>query len=311
MSAEHDVAIIGGGIAGLSAALSIGRLGYSAILLADGVPGGELVKINQIDGIPGHEDGIAGYDLCPITQEQAEQFGVIFTDHPAKGIAPSDDCWLVTSDESAIAARSVVIASGTSLAKLDVPGVERLEGKGVSDCASCDAPLLRGKVAVVAGGGDSAMQEALVLAEQLEKVIMVVRGEALSGQAAYKNSILDHPKIECRFSSEPVEVIGDNVVTRVKIKNLVSGNEDDIAADAIFTFIGLVPNTEFAGDSVKLDETGRINVDLFMRSSARGICAVGNVRQASPHRAAAAMGDATAAASALDMYLTSGKWRET
>jgi len=310
MSRNFDVAIIGGGFAGLSAALTVARLGHSAVVLAEGVPGGELVKIGRIDGIPGFEDGIAGYDLCPITQEQAEEQGVEILDAPATALVAQGDNWLIETAQDQITARGVVVATGTALATLDVPGIDALAGKGVSDCASCDAPLLRGKVAVVAGGGDSAMQEALVLAEYLEKVIMVVQGATLTGQKPYIDAVLEADAIECRYSSEPVAVLGEDGVTGVRVKDLASGAEEVIATDAIFTFIGLVPNSAIVNGIAALDDTGRIAVDSAMRSSAFGICAAGNVRQHSPHRAAAAMGDAAAAAVALDRYFATGQWRD-
>lgn len=310
MSQEFDVAIIGGGLAGLSAAVSSARLGRSTVLLSDGVPGGELLKIEKIDGIPGYEEGVAGYDLCPITQEQAEALGVRLMDVSATGISPRNEGWLVASEDGDIAARAVIVATGTAMNTLDVPGFERLQGKGVSECASCDAPLLRNKVAVVAGGGDSAMQEALVLADHLQKVIMVMRGDGLSGQAVYKQSVLENPKIEIRAGCVPIEILGEDGVTGVKVKDLGNGVEETIDADAIFTFVGLSPNSAIMSDLAALDETGRIDVDVAMRSTARGICAAGNIRRGSPHRAVAAMGDAATAAVAIDSYLATGEWRE-
>ncbi|MCI5078602.1 FAD-dependent oxidoreductase [Oricola sp.] len=310
MSQEFDVAIIGGGLAGLSAALTAGRLGHSVVLLTDGVPGGELLKIEKIDGVPGYAEGVPGYDLCPITQEQAEELGVEFVDEPATGISAEGEGWKIASGAGDIVARGLIMATGTAMARLGLPGEERLHGKGVSECASCDAPLLRGKVAVVAGGGDSAMQEALVLADHLEKVIMVMRGDGLAGQARYREAVEENPKIELRCNTVPTEIVGEDAVTAVKVKDEASGVEDEIAADAIFTFIGLVPNTGLVADLVALDDTGRIRVDAAMRSDAKGLCAVGNVREGSPHRAVGAMGDAAAAAVALDRYLATGAWRD-
>ncbi|MFZ2103681.1 MAG: FAD-dependent oxidoreductase, partial [Oricola sp.] len=193
-------------------------------------------------------------------------------------------------------------------AKLGVAGEDKFEGKGVSECASCDGPLLRNRTVVVAGGGDSAMQEALVLTGNVDKVIMLERGDSLNGQAFYRDRVAENPKIEIRYNTQVAEVVGDDKVTHVRVKDVASGAEESIETPAIFTFIGLVPNTDLVGDLVSLDETGRIKVDASMRSSAKGICAAGNVRQGSPHRAAGAMGDAAAAAVALDRYLATGEW---
>jgi thioredoxin reductase (NADPH) len=203
----------------------------------------------------------------------------------------------------------VILATGTALAKLNVPGEERLHGKGVSDCASCDAPLLRNKVAVVVGGGDSAMQEALTLADHLSKVIVVERGESLSGQASYRDRVTANPKIELRFGATVTEIGGEQAVSSVRVKDLKAGAENDVETNAIFVFNGLVPNTELFRDLVTLDATGRVEVDASLRSSAKGICAAGNVRQGSSHRAAGAMGDGAAAAMTADRYLATGEWR--
>ena len=213
-----------------------------------------------------------------------------------------------TSDGSAVTSRAVVIATGTALAKLGVPGEERLFGKGVSECASCDAPLLRNKVAVVVGGGDSGMQEALTLAEHVAKVVIIERGDALTGQASYRDRIGAHAKIEVRLGSTVTEVIGDAAVSCVRVKEIGAGAESDLATAAVFACVGLVANTELIRSLVPLDATGRIRVDVAMRTPVQGMCAAGNVRQGSPHRAAGAMGDGVAAAVAIDRYLATGEW---
>jgi thioredoxin reductase (NADPH) len=214
----------------------------------------------------------------------------------------------VTADGGTTSARSLILATGTAVARLGVPGEEKFFGKGVSDCASCDAPLLRNKIAVVVGGGDSAMQEALTLADHLSKVMIVERGDTLSGQASYRDLVTSNPKIELRFGATVTEIAGDQTVSHARVKNLGSGAESDLETNAIFVFAGLVPNTELVRDLVTLDATGRIGVDAAMRTSAKGVCAAGNVRAGSPHRAAGAMGDGATAALALDRYLASGEW---
>ena len=309
MSAEFDLVVIGGGLAGLSAALTGARLGRSVAILTGGAIGGQLVSIEKIDGVPGFAEGVPGYDLCPISQEQADAAGVKFILAEADSIAQDGESWKIASAEGELSARGVVIATGTSLAKLGVAGEERLVGRGVSECASCDAPLLRGKTTVVAGGGDSAMQEALTLSAHVDKVILLERGEALTGQASYQDQVTADPKIEIRFGQEIAEILGDNAVTGVTVRD-ASGAESQQETEAVFAFVGLVPNSGLVDGIAPLDASGRIRVDAAMRSEVKGLAAAGNIRQGSPHRAAGAMGDGAAAAVALDRYLSTGEWRD-
>lgn len=308
MSDEYEVVVVGGGLAGMSAALTSARLGRRTALVTGSVLGGQLVSIDKIEGVPGFPEGVPGYDLLPMTQEQAVAAGAELVNAPAESMAADGEGWRVAADGQEITARAVVLATGTSLAKLGVPGEAEFFGKGVSDCASCDAPLLRNKVAVVVGGGDSAMQEALTLAEHLSKVILVERGGALSGQASYRDLVSANPKIEQRFGATVTGIGGGDTVNSVRVKDLKSGAESDVETNAIFVFAGLVPNTELFREFVKLDATGRVAVDAAMRTSAKGILAAGNVRAGSPHRAAGAMGDGAAAALAAERYLASGSW---
>ncbi len=308
MSRECEVVVVGGGLAGLSAALTSARLGRSTAILTGGVPGGQLVSIEKIEGVPGFAEGVPGYDLCPIAQEQADAAGVEFVMASADSLAADGERWRIASSEGEVVARAVVIATGTELKKLDVPGEERLFGKGVSQCASCDAPLLRDRIAVVVGGGDSGMQEALTLADPLAKVVLLERGDALHGQASYRERVQSHPKIELKLGTLVTEIVGDTAVSEVHLRDAASGAASKLATDAVFAFTGLVPSTALARGLVPLDATGRIAVDAALRTRARGVCAAGNVRQGSPHRAAGAMGDGAAAAAALDRYLSTGEW---
>ena len=308
MSNEYDVVVVGAGLAGLSAALTSGRLGRRTAILAGDAIGGQLVSIEKIEGVPGFPDGVPGYDLCPMSQEQADAAGVEFLMASCDSIARDGDHWKLASTDGDVLARAVVLATGTSQAKLGVPGEDRLAGRGVSHCASCDAPLLRNQVAVVAGGGDSAMQEALTLANHVAKVVMLERGPALTGQASYREQVQANAKIEIRFGVVVTEIAGDDVVTHVRVKDVAGGGETDLETAGVFACTGLVPNTELVRDLLPLDGTGRIRVDAAMRTQSKGVFAAGNVREASPHRAAGAMGDGAAAAMAADRYLTTGEW---
>jgi len=173
----------------------------------------------------------------------------------------------------------------------------------VSHCASCDAPLLRGKVAAVIGGGDSAMQEALTLAGSEARVVILHRGKALSGQASFRDRATQHEKIELRFESVVEEILGADGVTGVRLK----GGEA-IEAAGVFVYVGLEPNTAFLDGMLKLDRAGRILTDGEMRTALAGLCAAGTVRAGASGRAVASAGDGTAAALAADRYLADGAW---
>ncbi|MGZ4315576.1 MAG: FAD-dependent oxidoreductase, partial [Gaiellaceae bacterium] len=244
MADDFDIVVAGGGIAGLTAGLTAARLGRSALILTGGVPGGLLLSIDHIEGVPGFPDGVAGYELCPIAQEQADAAGAQFSMEQLEGLERVDGGWTVATGEGEKSARAVILATGTSFRRLGVPGEDRLQGHGISTCASCDAPLLRGKVAAVVGGGDSALQEALTLAESLERVIVLHRGEGLDAQASYRERVLASPAIEIRYRIVVEEILGDPSLGSVRIRDLASDAVEELEVAGLFPFVGLRPNTE-------------------------------------------------------------------
>jgi len=309
VSANYDVVVAGGGLAGLSAGLASARLGRKTMVLVGDILGGQLLSINKIDGYPGFPEGIAGYDLGPMTQEQAAAAGAEFATSELATLAPDGGGWRLTaSDGETYGARGVVIATGAGLKKLGVPGEERLFGKGVSHCASCDAPLMRGKSVAVIGGGDSAAQEALTLAEAAARVVILHRGAALRAQAAYRDAVASNPKIELRYNSEVMEIVGEASVTGVKVRDRATDGTSLVEVAGVFAYIGLAPNSAFVAGQIALDPDARIPTDSTMRTALKGICAAGAVRAGWPGRAAAAAGDGAAAAIAIDRYLSDDEW---
>lgn len=305
---NFDIVVIGGGIAGLCAGLQSARLGHRTLVLGGNVPGGLLLSIERIEGVPGFPDGVPGYDLCPMTQEQAEAAGASFATHEVERIEPEDDGWRVVAAGDTHHARAVIVATGARLRTLGVPGETALLGKGVSHCASCDAPLLRGRVVAVVGSGDSAMQEALHLALHASKVIMLHRGPALGGQATYRDRVLSSPRIEHRFGAVVSEILGVEAVTGVRTKSTMGGEETDVEAAAVFVYVGLEPNAGIAHGLVEVDGTGRILTDACLRTARRGLLAAGVVRAGTSGQAAGAAGDGVAAAITADRYLREGTW---
>lgn len=300
--------IAGGGVAGLSAAVAAARLGRSTLVLTGDVLGGLLVSIDRVDGFPGFTDGIPGYELCPMIQEQAVASGVQFAAACLDGLERRDGAWQVTSGNDRLRVRAVIVATGATLKALDVPGAARLFGKGVSQCASCDAPLVRNRTVAVVGGGDSALQEALTLAEFAERVIVLQRGGQLTGQAAYRKRAADHPKIELRFDSVVEEVLGADKVTAVRVRDAKGDAAFDLEVAALFVYIGLQPAAAFLTGQMQLDPFGCVPVDARMRTGLPGVFAAGVVRSGSAGRAAASAGDGRFAAVAAERYLVDGEW---
>jgi thioredoxin reductase (NADPH) len=305
---DYDVVIAGGGIAGLTAGLLCARAGRKIRVLTGPTLGGHLLSIERIDGYPGFPDGVPGYELCPMIQEQAAGAGAEFDAAAVTSLGAHEGRWRVTMGAGDLWTRTVVIATGTTSKTLGIPGEARLRGKGVSHCASCDGPLLRARVVGVVGGGDSALQEALTLAQHAARVIVLHRGTAFSAQAAYCQRVREHPKIEIRFETIVEEVVGDGGLAGVRTRTLSDGRLADLELAGLFVYVGLAPATEWLNQLIDFDPSGRIPTDSAMRSRKPGLFAAGTVRSASAGRAAAAAGDGATAAIAADRYLRDGVW---
>ncbi len=295
MQTETDILVIGGGIAGFSAALCAARLGHETHVLTGTTLGGHLISIERVEGYPGFEEGVAGYDLCPIVQGQATDAGAAVAMADATGIASRDGAWHVTSPAGDYMARALILATGTRLRSLGVPGEQELFGKGVSHCASCDAPLLRGSPVVVVGGGDSAAQEALYLAPHASTVTIIHEGAALRCQRSFAERLEGASNIRYIAQSTVGAILGTEAVTGVEVVG-ADGSKSELEAAGVFVYIGLVPCSELFEDIVERTDTGHVVTDIALATSAAGIFAAGTLRAGAHGRAAAAAGDGTAAA---------------
>jgi thioredoxin reductase (NADPH) len=304
----YDVVIAGGGIAGLTAGLSAARTGRKTRVLTGPALGGQLVSIERIDGYPGFPDGVPGYDLCPMVQEQAAAAGAEFDTSAAARLDLHDGAWRLTTGSGIVQARTVVIATGTTSKSLGIPGEDRLRGKGVSHCASCDGPLLRGRTVGVVGGGDSALQEALTLSQYAARVIVLHRGTELTAQAAYRERVGSASKIEVRFGTIVEEILGEPGLTGVRTRTLSDGATANLELASLFVYVGLSPATAWLDNVVELDPSGGVQTDRAMRCRHPGLLAAGTVRTESAGRAAAAAGEGATAAAAADRYLSDGAW---
>ncbi len=300
---SFDIIVIGGGIAGLTAGREAARLGRSTLVLTGNTLGGHLLNIESVEGWPDAPEGIAGYDLCPIAQEAAGEAGALFEMLEADSLEREGPRWRISAGGHDYSAGAVILATGAALKKLGVPGEDAFEGRGVSHCASCDAPLLRGREVVVAGGGDSALQETLALLGPAAKITIVCAGAALTAQENFQARVLASGKVHVRTGARIAEILGGTGVTGVR---LASGEE--IPCAAVFPFVGMTPNSHLAADIAALDSHRAVIADPHMRSSAAGLLAAGTIRADAPFRAAACATDGAIAAQAAHAWLLDGAW---
>jgi thioredoxin reductase (NADPH) len=302
--ADYDVVIVGSGLAGLTAALFAARYGLSTLVLESNIPGGHLMNIEKIEDFPGFPDVVAGYDLCPNLQRQAADQGAEFQRAEVMRLESTDRFWsVVTDDEERHRAKAVIVATGSSLKQLGVTGEAKLQGRGVSHCASCDGPLYNGQVVAVVGGGDSALQEALTLSNHAESVFIFNRDENFSGQHSYLERVRGTPKITPRHRTVVEEILGDDVVSGVRVLDLATNEVSQINLSGVFVYIGAQPNTALLNELVKLSESGHVPTDVSMKTARDGLYAAGDVRQDSAAQAITSAGDGATAAIAAYRYI--------
>ena len=299
----YDIIVIGSGLAGLTAGLFAARHGLSTLVMESNIPGGHLISIEKIEDFPGFPDGIPGYELCPNLQRQAADHGAEFQRAEVLSLKMQATFWSVVTEEERHNAKAVIIATGSTLKNLGVPGEEKLTGRGVSHCASCDGPLYNGQTVGVVGGGDSALQEALTLTNYAERVLLFHDGEKFIAQQTYQQRVLDNSKITPRYQTLIDEISGDDVVTGVRLRDLTTGEIAQVDLAGLFVYVGLQPNTALLRDLVKLSNTGHVPTDVSMQTEQPGLYAVGDIRQDSASQAITSAGDGATAAIAAYQYI--------
>jgi thioredoxin reductase (NADPH) len=304
MADEYDLLIVGGGLAGLTAAMYGARFGLRTLVVEHMAPGGQVLNVEKIENFPGFPQGIAGFDLGPLAQEQAEAAGSEFMMDTATRLEIAGDRYVVHCEGIDLTTRSVVIAAGSALRSLGVPGEAEFLGKGVSHCASCDAPFYVGKDVCVVGGGDSALDEAAVLAEKVGRVMVLHRGASLSrAQQVAVGRLQARSNVETLFKTELVSISGNDTVTSVRLQTEGTTRDQDLSG--VFIFVGLEPNTAFVRGVVDLDSTGHLIVDAHLQTSLPGVYAAGDIRQGSSGQLVSAAGDGSSAAVSAASYLRS------
>jgi thioredoxin reductase (NADPH) len=300
---DFDLVVIGAGVAGLTAAMTAARHGLKVMVVDQMGPGGQIANAERIENVPGLPEGIAGFELGPLLQEQAEAAGAEVMLDTVEALEVDGGHRIVRGAAEALRAPAVIVAAGSAQRALGVPGEARLLGKGVSHCASCDGAFFRGQEVGVVGGGDAALDEALVLAEHVSKVTLFHRGPHLGAQAVLAARIAAAPKIEVVLNTEVAEIAGADGVAAVRLRDAQSGATRDHPLGGVFVYVGQEPNTAFLQGVLGLDPAGHIETDILMRTSLDGVFAAGDIRAHSVAQLAAVAGDGATAAVAAVRYL--------
>ena len=302
MKRIYDMIVLGGGPGGYTAALYAARAGRSVLVLERLSPGGQMALTSDIDNYPGFPEGVDGFELGMKFQEQAHRFGAETEYAEVRSMDLGADPKVLHTPDGDFFARSVVLATGAGPRKLGLPDEERLTGRGVHYCAHCDGMFYRGKTVVLVGGGNSAAAEALHLARLAKKVILVHRRDTLRATKLYHEPLMKLPNLEFRWNSAVSGLPGGERLAGVKIKNLISGEEELLEADGLFVSIGRVPSTSLVEGQLEL-ENGYIRADESTRTSIPGVFAVGDVRTKALRQIITAAADGANAAHFAEEYL--------
>ena len=292
----------------MTAGLYTSRAGLKSVVLERMMSGGQVINAERIENLPGFPEGVSGPDLGLLLQDQATRYGVEVELSEVSEIESDEPFWVLGSYDGDVKAKSVILAGGSTLRRLGVPGEERLHGAGVSYCATCDGAFFSEQVVGVVGGGDSALDEALVLTEFASQVIMFHRRESFRGQKVLQDRVLSHPKIEVRWNTVVESVLGEAQVEGVSITDVVTGEPSRVDLSGIFIYVGLEPNTQYLQDVLELDNAGHVPTDIWMRTPRAGLFAAGDIRQSSASQLVSAAGDGATAAVAAQRYVEGRDW---
>ncbi len=299
---DYDLVIVGAGPAGLCAGIYAARAKMNVLILEKTAPGGQIIITDWIENYPGFPDGISGFDLGAKMLHQAKNLGVEIDTSEVLSMEISEERKLLHLKGRIISSKTVLIATGAYPRRLNI-GEDKFIGKGVSFCATCDAPFFKGKKVVAVGGGDTAVQEAMYLTKFAEKVYLVHRRDELRAAKILRERAFKNDKIEFVWDSVVSGMSGFFNVENVRIKNVKTGKEKTIQADGCFIWIGIIPNTSFLGDFLELDKSGAIVTDSNMATSVPGIFAAGDVRATPLRQVATAVSDGAIAVMSAEHFI--------
>lgn len=298
----YDVAVIGGGPGGYTAALYCARSGLSVIVLEKLSAGGQMATTGQVDNYPGYDEGIDGFELGEKMKKGAERFGVETAFAQVTEVDLKSEPKHIVSSEGEIDAKTVVLATGAYPRELGLKEERSLRGRGMAYCATCDGMMYRNKTVVVAGGGNSAVADALYLSKICKKVYLVHRRDTLRASKIYMNALKDS-NIEFVWNSRIEEILHEKKVTGVRVADVKTGAQREIACEGVFAAIGRVPDTALFKDQLETDPTGYLIADETTKTSIPGVFAVGDARTKPLRQIVTAASDGAVASHFIEEYL--------
>jgi len=303
----YDAIIIGGGPAGLTAGIYLSRARMNTLLIEKALPGGQVILTEVIENYPGFPHGIAGPELMQKMEEQAVGFGLKIEYGEVEEIrikeGKKDKVRIVKINNKEYKTLTIILASGAEASKLEVPGEEELRGRGVSYCATCDAPFFKDQKIVVVGGGDTAIEEALYLTKFVREVTIIHRRDRLRATKILQERVFANKKINFAWDSVVTKILGNEKVEAVLVQNKKTGEEREISCQGVFVFMGNIPNSKFLKELVELGKKGYILTDDNMMTSQEGIYACGDVRRKLLRQVVTACGEGATAAFAAQKYI--------
>jgi thioredoxin reductase (NADPH) len=299
----YKTVIIGSGPAGLTAAIYLGRSDLKPVLIEGSQPGGQLTITTIVENYPGFPDGISGPELMDAMKEQAERFGTEIIPDEVTAVDFSTRPLKIFVGDREFQTHTVIVASGATAKWLELESVERLRGRGISACATCDGFFFHGKIVAIVGGGDTAVEEATHLTKFATKVYMIHRRDELRASKIMQKRALNNEKIEIIWDHTITEVLGKDHVTGIRIKNVKTTEITDLPVDGLFMGIGHHPNTDIFKGQLEMEDSGYIIADRFVCTSVKGVFACGDVQDKRYRQAITAAGTGCMAAKEVENYL--------
>ena len=302
----YDMIVVGGGPGGYTAALYAARAGLDTLVLEKLSAGGQMALTEEIDNYPGFEEGIDGFTLAEKMQRQAERFGARSEYAQVERMDLTAAPKVLETSEGTFYGKTVVLATGANPRELGLPNEASLTGRGVAYCAACDGMRYKGKTVVVVGGGNSAAADAMLLSRIAKKVILVHRRDTLRATKVYHQPLMQASNIEFCWNSTVTELLHEEKLTGVKLKNVNTGVETTVPCDGVFISVGRKPATELAAGQLELDRSGYIIADETTKTSLPGVYAVGDVRTKPLRQVVTAVADGATAVHMAEAYLAGG-----